>query len=174
MVKFARITPEPCEKLAKHDTKTHGCLAWFVRCFACPSDSSEPSPVRMALGIDWNAPWGCSPLPSRAEKRQSATEPKIGNCEWDPRLAWFFWGARRTAGSTPWWARLVPISANCWRLWPALCFSSSGGAGLPWRDQLGIVKPGLGIPSGHNCQRKSGWHEAFLTKIPLGRVCRDD
>ena len=36
----------------------------------------------MALGIDWNEPWGCSPLPSRAEKRQSATEPTIGNCEW--------------------------------------------------------------------------------------------
>ena len=40
----------------------------------------------MALGIDWNEPWGCSPLPSRAGKRQGATEPTIGNREWDPRL----------------------------------------------------------------------------------------
>ena len=31
MVKPARIYIEKCKTLAKHDSKTHGCKAWFVQ-----------------------------------------------------------------------------------------------------------------------------------------------
>jgi len=128
----------------------------------------------VTFDFDWNEPWGCSPLPSRAGKRRSAIEPTIGHLKSDHRLERNF--LRVKSGD---WinALMSAVGYNFCKLLkalPALCFSSSGGAGIPWRGQLGWVKPGLGIPSGHYCQRKSGWHDAVPTKIGLGRFFRDD
>ena len=91
MVKFARIQLEPCENLASPETPkgTNAKPDLFGVSLVQVINLDHPL-VGLASEFDWNEPWGCPPLPSRAGKRQVATEPTIGNREWDPRLAWSF------------------------------------------------------------------------------------
>ena len=69
---------------------------------------------------------------------------------------------------------MITTPASRCRLFHALCFSTSSCAEFSCNDQFGIVKLVLGIPSRPYCQRKSGRHDAFPTKIQLGRIFRDD
>ena len=78
-------------KTRGRNSQTHGCEAWIVRWFACPSDQFEPSPFRGGPRTRLEWAMGMFPLSLRGlKKRQGATEPTIWNRERDPRLAWSF------------------------------------------------------------------------------------